>query len=300
MSRKQNNRLMIFSSIASLATVCILLVLKTIAFFTTNSVAILSSLFDSIQDLVTSGVNLVAIKQAVQPPDTDHRFGHGKAQGIGALIQAVIITVSALFLAAESIKHLIQHQKAHDIGFGVEVILISLILTMGLILFQNYVIKKTSSLSIKADYAHYAGDILMNIGVLLALFGNTYLNCWWMDGLFGILVSIYLLRTVWHIASESISLLMDKELDTSTRHTIHDIAMQVKGVRKISSLKTRAGGDCMFIQFNIHLDGKLSLHKAHQITDEVESKLREKYPQAEIIIHAEPFQNSKGKDKNAI
>jgi len=290
MSRKQNNRLMIFSGIASITTVCILLVLKTLAFLTTNSVAILSSLFDSIQDLISSGINLLAIRQAIQPPDSDHRFGHGKAQGIGALMQAIIITISALFLAFKSVNHLIQHQTVNEIGFGIEVILITLLLTIGLILFQSYVIKRTASLSIKADYTHYVGDIAMNIGVLLALAGNTYFDCWWIDGIFGIFVSIYLLWTVWHIASEAISLLMDKELGTVTRHTIHTIAMQVNGVRDISSLKTRAGGDCMFIQFNIQLDGQLSLQKAHQITDEVESKLRQKYPQAEIIIHAEPFQ----------
>ena len=243
MNEKKRNRLMILAGLGSLITTCFLLIIKAIAFVGTGSVAILSGLFDSVQDFMTSMINMVAVHQAVQPADKAHRFGHGKAQGIGGLLQAFIISVSAVLLFVESILHLLRSESVQRIGLGIWVTLIAIALTGILVVFQNYVIRETKALSIKADRAHYAGDTLMNIGILISLLMSHYLSWTWVDGVFGIVVAFYLLYTVWGIMQEACAMLMDKELSVEIRDEIRELALSVPLVKNVSSLRTREGGN---------------------------------------------------------
>ncbi len=295
MNETRQNRLMIFASIGSLSMTAFLLILKGVAFIGTGSVAILSSLFDSVQDFITSLINIVAIHQAIQPADKAHRFGHGKAQGIGCLLQAFIISVSAVLLMIESISHLIQAEMIERIDFGVIVAIISIILTIVLVAFQNYVIRQTRALSIKADRAHYVGDSLMNLGVLISLLATKYLGWIWLDGAFGICVAFYLFFTVWGVMQEACAMLMDKELNLEIRNDVRGLALSVPLVKNVSSLRTREGGNKQFVQFNVQFDGNVSLNKAHAQLDTIESVILKKYPDMEVIIHAEPFDESKQK-----
>ena len=241
MNEKRHNRLMIFASVGSVATTSFLLIIKGFAFIGTGSVAILSSLFDSVQDFMTSLINMVAVHQAVQPADKAHRFGHGKAQGIGCLLQAFIISVSSILLLIESVLHLIRAEEVQRVGLGIWVTLISIVLTVVLVFFQNYVVRETAALSIKADRAHYAGDTLMNLGVLLSLLAASYLKWTWLDGVFGIGVAIYLFYTVWGIMQEACAMLMDKELKPEIRNDVRQLALSVPLVKNVSSLRTREG-----------------------------------------------------------
>lgn len=293
MSETRQKRLMILASVGSISVTTFLLILKGIAFVGTGSVAILSSLFDSVQDFVTSLINMVAVHQAIQPADKAHRFGHGKAQGIGCLLQAFIISVSAVLLMIESILHIIRAEMIERIDFGVVVSIVSIVLTVILVTFQNYVIRQTRALSIKADRAHYAGDSLMNFGVLLSLLGTKYLGWIWLDGVFGICVAIYLFCMVWNVMQEACAMLMDRELNPEIRNTVRELALSVPMVKNVSSLRTREGGNKQFVQFSAQFDGCVDLKTAHNQLDAIERAIVEKYPDMEVIIHAEPFDKSK-------
>ena len=166
---QKNNRLMKQASYASLAMAISLIILKAIAFFITGSMAILSGLFDSVQDLMTASVNMLAIRQATEPDDKHHRFGHGKAQAIGSLVQACIIFMAGTFLMIEAIKRFLNPEPLERLGWGVVVTVIAVMATLALVKFQTYVVHKTNSLSIHADKAHYTGDVMMNIGILLSM-----------------------------------------------------------------------------------------------------------------------------------
>jgi len=294
MMKQTQNNLMMMASMASVLTASVLIILKGIGFVATGSVAILSSLFDSMQDLMTSLINMIAVRQAIQPADELHRFGHGKAQGIGSLLQGFIISISAIVLLVESVIHLMNIHPVEKTGFGLLIVTIGIILTIGLVCLQNYVVQKTNALSIKTDEAHYTGDILMNIGVVLSLLASYYLRWYWVDALFGVGVAVYLLIVVWNIMQEACAMLMDKELPVATREDIKNLALSVPFVKNVSSLKTRMGGQ-LFIQFNAQFDGHLTLEKAHASLDKIEHAIQQHYPSAEVIIHAEPFDISKQK-----
>ena len=288
LKHQDNNRLMKQAGYASVSVAVFLVFLKSVTFLITGSVAILSSLFDSVQDMMTSVVNVIAIKQAVNPADEKHRFGHGKAQAIGSLVQAFIITGAALFLLLESVERFCQPQPLSQMGIGLIIMVIAIIVTIILVRFQTYVIRRTQSLSIKADKAHYTGDILMNIGVMVAM-TLAYLTGWtrW-DSLFGCGVAVYLFFVVYQIIRESFDMLMDTELPEDFRKQIRAIVYSFPPVKNMRDLRTRQSGSNAFIQFCIILDDSITLRQAHDITDKIEDRIKERFPDTEIIIHPEP------------
>lgn len=284
----ENNKLMKAASVASIATALSLIVLKLVTFLLTGSMAILSSLFDSIQDSMTSIVNFFAVKHASEPADKEHRFGHGKAQALGAMTQGFIIAAASIFLLKESIHRLMEPQPISEIGLGIGITLFALVATFVLITFQKFVIKKTNSLSIRADMAHYTGDIMMNVGVIVSMLMAYYLKWTFVDALFGIMVAGYLFIVVYQIIKEAITILMDAELSDSFRKKIKTMTLSFPEVKEIYQLKTRQSGNCIFVQFCVSLDKKITLEQAHDITDKIESALTKTDSNIQVIIHPEP------------
>lgn len=282
-------QLMTWASVASVVTAGSLILLKLITYLMTGSMAILSSLFDSIQDGMTSGVNYIAVRQSNEPADSDHRFGHGKAQGLGSLIQGFIILIAALFLLREALERLVRPVPIESAFSGVLITVLAIVATVCLVWFQTYVIKKTNSLSIKADRAHYTGDIGMNVGVIVSIVLSTYCQWYFVDAVFGVLVSFYLFYVVYRICKESCHMLMDTEMPDSFRRNIRQIVLAFDEVKEIVDLKTRQSGNRIFVQFCIRLPEELTLRRAHAVTEAIEEALKRKYPDIDVLIHPEPY-----------
>ena len=239
-------------------------------------------------DLLASTVNFVAVRFAIAPADEDHRFGHGKAEAIAGLLQAVVVTLSALLLMAEAVRHLMTPEPLRNTPLGIAVIVFSIGLTFLLVAYQRHVVRKTNSVAISADSLHYAGDLLMNVAVLVALALGGYLGWRYADPLFGLGIGLYLLYNVYLIARNSINILMDREMEEEEREKIIRIVQAHDEVKGLHDMKTRRTGLEVFIQFHIELESDISLKEAHNICDEVEAELKEEFPMAEIIIHADP------------
>lgn len=285
---QENNRLMKQASYASVVVASTLILLKGMTFLMTGSVSIMSSLFDSMQDMMTSLVNMIAIKHATEPADKKHRFGHGKAQALGGLIQAFIIAIAAIGLLIESCRRFFYPQPIAHIRWGIVITLFAILMTMILVRFQTVVVQKTQSLSIKTDRAHYTGDILMNVGVLVAILVSYYTGWMFLDALFGIGVAVYLGIVVCQVLKESFNMLMDTEMPTEFRKQIKEITLSFSEVITIHDLKTRQSGSVAFVQFCVHLDDTLTLRQAHDITDKIEHQIKKRFPDTAVIIHAEP------------
>ena len=276
---QKNNRLMRLASIFSVLTAGTLVITKAVAFYLTGSVAVLSGLFDSAQDVLTSLVNLNAVREATTPADSDHRYGHGKAQAIGGLVQSFIILSAAFVLLKESVMRLFYPSEIQEIGVGLGVTALAFVLSFCLVCFQKTVVKRTHSLSIKADLAHYTGDLFMNIGIAASILCAYYLHWYFVDSLFGILTASYLFCSVACVLRESLNMLMDKEVS---------IVCSVDGVYDCFDLKTRLSGNEMYAQFSVALNDRLSLPQAHEKVHEIEKTICQKYPSLKVIIHPEP------------
>lgn len=282
------SRLMRRATYASLFVAFTLIFLKLAAFFITGSVALLSSLIDSLLDSIASFVNYFAVKQSLEPADNEHRFGHGKAEPLAGLAQAAFITGSSLFLAFEAIDRLLHPVAVQRGGVGITVMLISLVMTLALVLFQRHVINKTGSLAIRADAVHYVSDISMNLGVIAALVLTYYFDWTQADPIFALVIAGYIVYTVWKIVTQSLDQLMDKELPDDDRQRIDDIARQNPDVIAIHDLRTRTSGKNVFIQLHLELNGEMNLYQAHTIADDVQARLEEAFPGADVIIHEDP------------
>ncbi len=281
-------RLMRWATYASVTTAIILILVKVIAWFITDSISVLATLLDSSLDVLASAVNLFAVRHALQPADAEHRFGHGKAEALAGVGQATFIAGSAGLLLLQAINRIIHPQDAMSgINIGIGVMIFSIVATLILLSFQKYVIKKTNSTAIKADAIHYRTDLLVNCSVIVALILSFY---GWtnFDAIFGIAIAIFILYSAWQIVRESIDLLMDHELPQEERKKIMDVLRNTPDALGFHDLRTRRSGTLVFIQLHLELDSTLTLSVAHAIADRVEQKLADLFDEAEVIIHEDP------------
>ena len=276
------------ATVAAVAVAVLLVLVKMVAWWLTDSVSLLSSLVDSMLDVGASFVNLLAVRHALQPADYEHRFGHGKAEHLAGLGQAAFVVGAAVFLLIEA-SHRLVHPRAIEYGeIGIAVMLFAIVVTVALVHFQRHVVRKTGSVAIGADSLHYTGDVLINASVILSLVLGSYFSWGFVDPLFGLLIALYLLRTAGKIALLSLDPLMDRELPEEERDHIRKIVCAHSEVQNLHDLRTRKSGITTFIQLHLELDGEMTLRHAHDVADEVEKKLAGAFPGAEILIHEDP------------
>src|SRR5271165_6240952 len=282
------DRLRRLATYASVAVAAVLITVKFAAWLETGSVALLSSLVDSLLDAAASVVNLVAVRHAMSPADREHRFGHGKAEPLAVLGQSAFITGSALLLLAEAVRRLIWPVPVENPPAGIAVMIFSIAVTIGLVLYQRHVVRRTGSIAISADELHYRSDVVLNLSVIAALVLGSVLNFPLLDPLFGAAIGIWIDYSAVRLARLSLFQLMDHELPDDEREKIRAIAQSHPDVVAAHDLRTRVAGPTAFIQIHIEMDGALSLIRAHEISDEVEATLRAAYPHAEVMIHQDP------------
>lgn len=245
-------------------------------------------MIDSLADIFASSVTFIAVKISSQPADSNHRYGHGKAEAISALIQSAFVAGSGIFVMYDGISRFITPVKVEQTGIGIAIMLISLFGTLALIAFQKYVTRHTASQAIEADSAHYTVDVATNLSIIVTLVVVKFLGWSWFDTLTAFAVSAYLLYNAYKLARDAVGLLTDRELDDEIRLNIKKIVLGHDFAHDIHDLRTRdLGGEYMF-EFHLELDGALSLYQAHDYTDEVEKALLKAYPNAQIIVHEDP------------
>jgi ferrous-iron efflux pump FieF len=284
----RTGRMMRQATYAAASLALVLSALKAGAWFATGSVAMLSSLVDSLLDGVASLVNLIAVRQALEPADAEHRFGHGKAEPLAALAQAAFIGGSGALILLEAVSRLIDPRPVAHPGIGIGVMLVAIAATFALIRFQAHVVRRSGSLAIGADRLHYAGDLLMNGAVIASLALTYWLELPWLDPLFGAAIAVYLAIGAFGIGRRAFDMLMDRELPDEDRWRIRQIVSGHPAVKGVHDLRTRGSGLRIFIQLHMILSPTMTLAEAHTVADQVEMKLLDAYPGAEILIHQEP------------
>ncbi|SFB56405.1 cation diffusion facilitator family transporter [Azotobacter beijerinckii] len=286
---QEHARLMRQASAAALAVAVGLALAKAIVWWLSGSVSLLAGLTDSLLDGAASLINLLAVHYSLRPADDDHRYGHGKAEALAGLGQAVFIGVSALLVSVQAVDRLLHPQPIHAQLLGIAVILLSLAATAALLVFQRHVVRVTGSTAIRADSLHYRSDLLLNASILLALllaqfgFGE-------LDALFGLGIAGYILWSALQIAREAVTVLMDTELSPEVRERIAALAGAVPEVIDVHDLRTRISGTRWFVQLHVRLPGEMTLSEAHRRTEAVERAIHAEFPRAEVLVHTDPPQ----------
>jgi len=285
---EERARLTARAAIASSAMAITLIGLKAYASIETSSMAMLGSLADSGLDLVASLIVLMAVRIAAQPADHEHRFGHGKAEALAALVQVILISFSAMFIAFRSTQRLIGGAETGQAELGIAVSVIAMALTIALITYQRHVVKRTGSLAIGTDRLHYSSDLLLNGSVIAALALDQLLGLTGADAVFGLLIAAWLLWGAWRASSHAMNQLMDREWPDELRESFLAAAKEYPELAGLHHFRTRTSGTHNFAQFHVWVPADWTVQEAHDRLDRAEEELQKRFPNTEILIHVDP------------
>ena len=275
-------------ALLSVATAAVLIVVKAIAWRASGSVAILASLSDSALDLLASLITVYAVRYAAEPPDAEHRFGHGKAEAFSSLMQGGLVFASGALVGREAINAWLNPQPVEHGLAGVAVMAISIILTLALITAQTRVVKASGSIAISGDRAHYAANLASNAVALVGVGAAAWLGLPWVDAAAGLIVALWLIWGAVGVFREASHQLMDRELPDEDREKIVALATADPNVLGVHQLRTRASGPYIHIQMHADLAGDISLAEAHAIIVAAENRVLAAFPAADLIIHGDP------------
>lgn len=288
LTKEQSDRLKKSATIASVSLAISLCLLKAFGAVYTGSLAVLSSMIDSLTDIFASSITVIAVKFSSLPESYYYRYGYGKAESLSALIQAAFIAGSGIFVMYDGINRIFYPRPIEQTTIGLMIMVISLIATLCLVSYQKYVTRMTNSQAISADSAHYMVDVMTNLSIIVSLIVVSLFKINWFDTITAFGVSGYLLYNAYKIAIEAIKTLMDAELSEEIRQNIKDLVMECPFSKGLHDLRTHDLGGRYMFEFHLELDGELSLAAAHEMTELVEDSLIDAYPNAVVIIHQDP------------
>ncbi|MBY6127289.1 cation diffusion facilitator family transporter [Qipengyuania aquimaris] len=273
---------------ASITVAVILVLLKAWASWRTGSTAMLGSLADSALDLIASIATLTGVWIASMPADEDHRFGHGKAEALAAIVQVMLITISAFGIAVRAITQLVEGSEVKAAEEGIAVSVFAIVLTFALLGWQRYVMNRTRSLAIQTDHLHYKSDLFLNLAVIAALVIDQMLGVTGADPLFGLAIAAWLGWGAYSAARDAVDDLMDREWPEEKRLAFVEAAARHPELSNLHDLRTRTSGNRDFVQFHVDLPGEMTVEEAHDIIERVEEDLRGRFPGMELLIHIDP------------
>lgn len=284
----QHGQLNRSAAYASIAVALLLAGTKLWAVWITDSTAMLGSLADTLLDLVASLATLAGVWIAARPADATHRFGHGKAEALAAMVQVVLIALSAFGLAFRAIDQWIAGGRVAAAEEGIAVSLLALVATFGLLAWQRQVIRRTGSLAIATDHLHYKSDLLLNVAVIAALVLDHNLDIAGSDPFFGLAIALWLGWGAWRAAREAIDHLMDREWPEDRREAFLAVLAQHPELKGVHDMRTRTSGAQDFVQFHAAVDPQMTVAEAHHLMDELEARIEAAFPGVEVLIHPDP------------
>ena len=289
LSAAESGRLTALATTASVLTALALTALKAVAWRWSGSTSLLASTADSALDLLAALGAFWAVRYAVAPPDAEHRFGHGKAEAFASLLQAGLVIASAALIGREAVGHVLHPTPVRAEGIGVAVMAVSIAATVGLLTLQGWVVRRTRSVAVAGDRAHYAADLLSNVAALagLALARLTGDARW--DALAGLVVAVWLVWGAVGVFRTASREIMDRELAEAEREQILDLACADDRILGVHQVRTRASGPFLHVQMHMDLAPDQTLVEAHGVIAAAERRILAAFPSADVMIHPDPY-----------
>ncbi len=273
----------------SLLSNLLLTLIKIAVGILTHSVSILAEAAHSMSDLLASGLTLVSVRTAELPPDDSHPYGHGKAESLSALAEALLLFLAAGVIIYEAVGKLQENARPERLGWGMGVMALAALVNVFVVRFMFRVAGQTGSQALRADAENHRVDIYAATGVFAGLF-LVHVTSWsFFDPILAILVSFLILRTAWTLAREALAPLMDSQLSDEDVAVVRRALDNDPSVLGYHKLRTRQSGSARFVDAHVLMDDDLTLWEAHELTESVEERVREALPNTEVTFHTEPF-----------
>ncbi|WP_301345590.1 cation diffusion facilitator family transporter [Aliarcobacter butzleri] len=290
MMSPQKKATAVSSSVAAVLTL-----LKLILGIASGSVAVLASAIDSVLDMFVSIFNYFAISKSEKPADERFNYGRGKIEALASVIEGTIISISGLFLLYQAFLKAYTGETSSYLGISILVMILSLAITILLVLYLNYIAKKTNSMVIKADALHYKTDVFSTLAVLISLLLIYFTGYEIIDALIGGGIAIYIIFSAYRLIYDGVMVLLDRAVDEKLVQEIVTIIKENKIVRSFHLLKTREAANQTFVEVHLVFDNLISLVEAHKVSDSIESKIKklDKKRDWNITIHLDPYDDLK-------
>ena len=261
--------------------------LKYWAGVVSGSVALIADAWHTLSDSLTSIIVVVGTRISSQPADEEHPFGHGRAELIGSVIIAVVLSIVAIGFVGEAIDKL-QNRVAANYGWiAIAVTAISIVTKEVMAQLAIRWGKKVSMKSLVADGWHHRSDAISSVIILVGIFIGTYL--WWIDAVLGLIVSAILLYVAYDILKESVSALIGEEAEPDLKQKLRELSASVYcDELDLQHVHLHSYGRHQELTFHIRLPDDLLLHEAHRISSEIEGLIRQEL-HMETTIHTEPL-----------
>jgi cation diffusion facilitator family transporter len=272
----------------SVAMAVVLVGVKAYGWIVSGSVGMMASLGDSFLDLVAALTTFFAVRYAIEPPDAEHRFGHGKAEAFASLVQAGLVFASGALIGREAFVHILHPQPVGMELLGMAIMVGSTLAVGALVWVQTGVLAKTGSVAVHGDRAHYLADIVCNVSALIGLIGSLLFHQPIIDALAGLFVAGWLIWGAVGVFREAANQLMDKELGETERDMIKRLAKEDPRVLGVHQLRSRAAGPFIHLQMHMDLEPSLTLEQAHQVMVAAERRILTAFPAADVLIHPDP------------
>ena len=290
MEQSESSTLKLRAARYSILTALTLAILKFVVGLLTGSLAVIASAVDSLLDIVMSGVNFLAIRQAEQPADAGHSFGHGKFETLATLLQALVISASGGWIIFEAIHRLNEGNiKVQQIGNGVVVLAFSVAASFWISRYLRRVGKATDSSALQADSLHFAMDIYTNGALLAGLIILSFVDAPWLDPVMSLLVALYILKEALSLARYALRDMVDAELPDEVRNEVIRLVNEHHGeLLDIHNLRTRRAGSQKLMDFHLTVCKHLTVQAAHDLADHLEEAIAKEIRGANVTIHVEP------------
>ena len=288
------------ATVVSSSVAAVLTLIKLIIGFASGSVAVLASAIDSVLDMFVSIFNYFAISNSEKPADKTFNYGRGKTEALASVIEGTIITISGLFLLYQAVKKAMSNEVSQLLETSIIIMLITLVITISLVLYLNYVAKKTNSMVIKADALHYKTDVFSNGAVLISLILVSLTGYEIIDVIVGGGIALYIIYSAYSLIHEGILVLLDRAVDEELVSKIEEIIKQNDKVNTYHLLKTREAANQTFVEVHLVFNCLITLMEAHKASDSIENKIKKLYSRRDWIIniHMDPYDDFKVNDTN--
>ena len=270
-----------------------LIVFKVVVGWLTGSISILAQAADSLLDLFAGIITFSAIRFAAKPADAEHQYGHGKAEDIAGVGQAILIFIAGGLIIYSAIDRIItEHYIVEQPEAGIAVMAVSIVASIFLSRHLSKVARRTGSIALEANARNIATDVYSTSAVLvgLAIVRFTGLNI--IDPILAIGVAVYILKVAVDTIRKPISGLLDETLPPSQQAAIEGcLRKHSREVSGYHALRTRRAGSQSYIDLHLVIASDVSLEQAHGICDQIEVEIQSVLHEASVIIHAEPCNN---------
>ena len=265
-----------------------LFIIKFIAAFITSSQAMIADAINSLGDIFSSLMTLIGNKIASKPKDDDHNLGHGKAEYIYSLLISIVIIIVALTLFKDSFESIFNRSNYTFSYLLIIVCIITIVIKLSLFIYTNKLSKSLNSLLLKANSKDHLYDAVITMINLISIF-LTNIGIYFVDGVVGVLIAIWILVSGIKIFKESYDVLMDKSIDNITKEKVLSVVEKYSEVKKINHFNATPVGYKYQISFTIFVDGNMSTYASHDIANKIERELEQFDEIYLTVIHVNPI-----------